>query len=216
MKKTDFGISKGIIIGFLVAIVSILCCGVNTKAVTKPKQLKVLFTHDIHSHLESFPIMEDGEKVISGGFSRIRTLIKQQLEKAPDTLIIDAGDFSMGTLVQTVFDTEAAEIRLLGEIGCDVTTLGNHEFDFNSKGLANMLTVARDSGDKLPAMVLCNVDWDSMRKQGLSQNQQLLLEAFEKYGIKDYVVLQKGDVKIAVIGVLAAVLSAWIKTVKSK
>ena len=47
MKKTDFGISKGIIIGFLVAIVSILCCGVNTKAVTKPKQLKVLFTHDI-------------------------------------------------------------------------------------------------------------------------------------------------------------------------
>ena len=201
MKKTDFGISKGIIIGFLVAIVSILCCGVNTKAVTKPKQLKVLFTHDIHSHLESFPIMEDGEKVISGGFSRIRTLIKQQLEKAPDTLIIDAGDFSMGTLVQTVFDTEAAEIRLLGEIGCDVTTLGNHEFDFNSKGLANMLTVARDSGDKLPAMVLCNVDWDSMRKQGLSQNQQLLLEAFEKYGIKDYVVLQKGDVKIAVFGV---------------
>ena len=33
----------------------------------------------------------------------------------------------MGTLIQTVYDTEATELRMLGYLGCDVTTLGNHE-----------------------------------------------------------------------------------------
>lgn len=61
----------------------------------------------------------------------------------PDTLVLDGGDFSMGTLIQTVYDTEAAELRMLGQIGCDVTTLGNHEFDYQSKGLADMLNAAK-------------------------------------------------------------------------
>lgn len=51
---------------------------------------------------------------------------------------------------------------MLGYMGCDVTTLGNHEFDYRSKGLANMLNSAAESGDDLPAMVVCNVDWESM------------------------------------------------------
>lgn len=46
----------------------------------------------------------------------------------------------MGTLIQTVYDTEAAELRMLGYLGCDVTTLGNHEFDYGSDGLADMLS----------------------------------------------------------------------------
>ncbi len=76
--------------------------------------------------------------------------------------MIDGGDFSMGTLIQTVFETQAAELRMLGCMGYDVTTFGNHEFDYRSKGLANMLTSARTSGDAVPAIVVCNVDWDAM------------------------------------------------------
>lgn len=49
----------------------------------------------------------------------------------------------MGTLIQTVYDTQAAELRMLGYLGYDVTTLGNHEFDYRSKGLANMLKAAK-------------------------------------------------------------------------
>ena len=50
-------------------------------------------------------------------------------------------------------------------------------------------------------MVVCNVDWDSMEQAGLSDGQQQIQSAFETYGVKDYVVLQKGNVKIAVVGV---------------
>ena len=145
--------------------------------------------------------MVDGLETELGGFARMNTLIEAQRAQNPDTLVIDGGDFSMGTLIQTVFETQAAELRMLGYLGCDVTTLGNHEFDYRSKGLANMLTSAQASGDAVPAMVVCNVDWDTMEAEGLTEGQQRLKDAFAAYGVSDYTVLEKGDVDIAVVGV---------------
>lgn len=126
------------------------------------KTLDILFSHDTHSHLNTFTTVVEDEEAEIGGFARANTLIKAQRAKDPDTLVIDGGDFSMGTLIQTVFETQAAELRMLGYMGYDVTTFGNHEFDYRSKGLANMLTSARTSGDAVPSIVVCNVDWDAM------------------------------------------------------
>ncbi len=161
----------------------------------------IVFTHDTHSHLNTFTTMVDGLETELGGFARMNTLIEAQRAQNPDTLVIDGGDFSMGTLIQTVFETQAAELRMLGHLGCDVTTFGNHEFDYRSKGLANMLTSAQASGDAIPAMVVCNVDWDTMEAEGLTEGQQRLKDAFAAYGVSDYTVLEKGDVDIAVVGV---------------
>ena len=104
------------------------------------KSVDVMFTHDVHSFLDNI--------------ARAKTLIDQQKEKNPDTIVVDAGDFSQGTLYQTVFETQAAEIRTLGLIGVEATTMGNHEFDRGDIGLANMFNAARASGDILPAFVL--------------------------------------------------------------
>lgn len=164
------------------------------------REVDLLFLHDTHSHLDSFLTVQDNERVSLGGFARIKTLINQTKAKNPDTLVLDAGDFSMGTLVQTIFDTHAPELRMLGELECEVTTLGNHEFDYRSAGLASALNAAIGSGDTVPAMVLSNVDWETMEEEGLTQEQQLLKDAFEAYGVTDYIVVTKGDVKIAVLG----------------
>lgn len=165
------------------------------------KTVDVMFLHDTHSHLNEFSTVEDGKSQIMGGFSKIKTLINEQKEKNQETLLLDAGDFSMGTLIQTVFEEEASELRMLGDLGMDVTTFGNHEFDYNAKGLANMMEHAVESGDRIPEIVVCNVDWDTMKTQGLNEDQQLLWSAFETYGVKDYTVFEKNDVKIAVTGV---------------
>lgn len=93
-----------------------------------PNKLTILFEHDMHSHLEKSPNMA--------------TVIKQTKEEDPDTLILDAGDFSMGTPYQTIYRNEAAELRMMGFVGFDVTTLGNHEFDYRPAGLADMLNSA--------------------------------------------------------------------------
>ena len=170
------------------------------KAESNTKEVDVMFTHDTHSHLDSFTTNVDGELQKVGGFSRIKTLINEQKKENPNTLILDGGDFSMGTLIQTVYDTQAAELRMLGYLGYDVTTLGNHEFDYRSKGLANMLKTAKSSGETIPELVICNVDWDGMKKAGLNKGQKQIQSGFETYGVKNYVVIQKGDTKIAVTG----------------
>ena len=183
-----------------IAMLMPLAQAVTVKAADDTKQIDVLFTHDTHSHLDSFFTIVNGEQKEVGGFAKIKTLINEKKKEDPDTLILDGGDFSMGTLIQTVYDTEAAELRMLGYLGYDVTTFGNHEFDYRSQGLANMLKAAKSSGETLPEIVVCNVDWDSMEKAGLNDGQKQIQSAFETYGVKDYVMVQKGDVKIAVVG----------------
>lgn len=178
-----------------------LLTGVQTEAADGEKHLDVLFTHDTHSHLNSYSTIVNGKQKEVGGFARIKTLIDEKKKENPDTLILDGGDFSMGTLIQTVYTTEAAELRMLGYLGCDVTTFGNHEFDYRSGGLADMLKTAKNSGETVPKLVVCNVDGDAMEKEGLSKGQKQIESAFETYGVKDYVVIQKGGVKIAVLGV---------------
>lgn len=171
------------------------------KANETQKKVDVMFLHDTHSHLKEFATVEDGKTQVLGGFAKIKTLINEQKAENPDTLLLDAGDFSMGTLIQVVFEEEASELRMLGQLGMDATTLGNHEFDYKASGLANMMNRAVESGDILPPMVVCNVDWESMKANGLTEDQQLLQNAFENYGVKEYIVVEKGDVSIAITGV---------------
>lgn len=173
----------------------------NVSADESVKTVDVMFLHDTHSHLNAFTTIEGTESVTMGGFSRIKTLINEQKAENPETLLLDAGDFSMGTLVQVVYEEEAAELRMLGELGMEATTLGNHEFDYKAEGLSNMMNSALASGDELPEILLCNMDWEVMKAAGLTEDQQLIWDAFENYGVKDYIVVEKGGVNIAVIGV---------------
>ena len=187
--------------GLMVAMLLVFgVLGFSVSGKEPGKSLNVLFVHDTHSHLNEFATVEDGNSQIMGGFAKIKTLINEKRIEDPDTLILDAGDFSMGTLIQAVFEEEASEIRMLGDIGVEVTTLGNHEFDYRAKGLANMLNNAVASGDMLPKMVISNVDWAGMNAAGLTKDQQLLLDAFENYGVEEYVILEKGSVRVAVTG----------------
>lgn len=194
-------VKRVIVLILIVMLCMPLLTGVQTEAADGEKHLDVLFTHDTHSHLNSYSTIVNGKQKEVGGFARIKTLIDEKKKENPDTLILDGGDFSMGTLIQTVYTTEAAELRMLGYLGCDVTTFGNHEFDYRSGGLADMLKTAKNSGETVPELVVCNVDWDAMEKEGLSKGQKQIEFAFETYGVKDYVVIQKGGVKIAVLGV---------------
>lgn len=194
---------RGRLFASLLAAVCLLTQTAETRLVSakENKKVDIMFTHDLHSHLNSFTTVTEEGTTEVGGFARMKTLIDGQKEKNPDTLLLDAGDFSMGTLVQTVYEQQAAELRMLGELGFDATTLGNHEFDYRSKGLANMLQTAAGSGDVLPQMLVCNVDWEAMEEVGLSEGQQQLRAGFDAYHIKDYEVFQKGNVKVAVLGV---------------
>ncbi len=153
--------------------------------------LTVLFTHDTHDHF--YP---DAEGV--GGYTRLAAAIKGERARAQNPVItVDAGDFSMGSLFQTVYSTDAPELRALGQMGYDVTTLGNHEFDYRQKGLAEMLYAAKNCGEPVPAMVQAN--YTTPQDPAAGQN---LTEAFANYPVTPYTVIERDGVKVAVFGVM--------------
>ena len=155
------------------------------------KQATILFTHDLHSHLLP-AIDEDGGEY--GGYARLMTAIRQQQESYPDAILVDGGDFSMGSLFQTAYVTSAIELRMMAAMGYDVTTLGNHEFDYLPKGFASMLNVAASSGDPVPAIVDANY-WP-----GQHEDAHIVTEAMNNYGVKDYILLERGGIHYAVFG----------------
>ena len=60
------------ILAFLLIITMLLPFVMNipAEAAEKSKQLDVLFTHDTHSHLNSFSTIVDGEQKEVGGFAK--------------------------------------------------------------------------------------------------------------------------------------------------
>jgi len=154
----------------------------------------VLFTHDLHSHFLPMPVEGGGE---SGGYARLATALQTQREQYPDALTLDGGDFSIGSLIQTLYTTQAAELRTMGALGYDAATLGNHEFDHTGAGLAQMLNAAADSGDVLPALVQANYS-----PAADNPDRDRILAAMEHYGMVDAIILERGGVKYGIFGLM--------------
>lgn len=171
----------------------LLCVPALAEAPAEP--VTILFTHDLHSHL--LPA-EDEQGRSYGGYARLKTAIDRQKQAHPGAILLDGGDFTMGSLFQTSFLTSAVELRAMGQLGYDVTTFGNHEFDYGPGGLARMLRAAMDSGDPLPLLVEANyLPAEGDNSEGVAA----LREAMADYGVADYVLLERGGVWFAVLGI---------------
>src|SRR5664280_3466879 len=79
----------------------IIFVGNSSAAGNKDRELVILFTHDLHSYFLPHHILtEEGNQMQQGGYAKLTYLIKEQrLLHQNKTLLVDAGDFSMGTPV---------------------------------------------------------------------------------------------------------------------
>lgn len=166
-------------------------------------RVKLLFTQDLHDRLEGFYKIEDGKQEKVAGYSRLYSKIEEERRgQEKSTLLLDGGDFSMGTLYQTIFKEEAASLRMLGYMGYDLVTLGNHEFDFRAEGLAESLSRAKEKDEALPDLVFSNANF---KRQGDSQDLrglEKLEEAFKEYPVEEYKIIEKNGLRIGVFGIM--------------
>lgn len=166
------------------------------------RNMTIIFTHDLHDNYYPFSVLRDGEFEKVGGFARIAEIIREEKEKNPDALVVDAGDYSMGTLFQTIYATESPSLRLFGQMDYDVVTFGNHEFDFRALGLAHSLEAAIASGDDLPPIVASNIIYPTDDDGVVRADLAPLQEAMDAYGVMEYKVIEKNGVKMGIIGLL--------------
>ncbi|MBN1928042.1 MAG: bifunctional metallophosphatase/5'-nucleotidase [Chlorobiaceae bacterium] len=188
--------------GLLLAVVSLLAALhllPAMAALAEPARLTVLFTSDLHSHLSPHHEMaSDGAVRNAGGFARLAGAIDEESQRAGGAaLLVDAGDFTQGTLYHTVLADEALELRLMGTMGYDAVALGNHDFDFRPSGLAGMLRAARAKAQALPRLLIAN-----LRFSEIDPGDDALERAFRDYPVRGYTVVERGGLRIGIFGVL--------------
>ena len=173
----------------LIAAAALLCCVLLPGAWAAEGEAgsaTILFTHDLHS---SFLPRKDGAGGTAGGYARLASALKEERSAHPGALTVDGGDFSVGSLIQTLYPTQAAELRTMGAMGYDAVTVGNHEFDYTGPGFGEMLTAARRSGEKTPALLLANY-----RPEEDSPDRLDLQRAMAAYGVEESMLLERGGV----------------------
>ena len=211
---------------FLALLLAVLCVlpasAVAEGCTQETNVTTILFTHDLHSHFLPQSTAEGGE---SGGYARLKTVIDRERAVNPDALLVDGGDFSIGSLIQTLYTTQAAELRTMGAMGYDAVTIGNHEFDHKGTGFAEMLNSAKAAQQAAVELLLVDArpleDMDAYKERfgPVTPVLPMLLEAnyapaddnpdrafirsaMENYGVTDCMTLERGGVTYGLFGLM--------------
>ena len=88
----------------------------------------VLHTNDVHGAIS--------------GYAKVAALKKAYEAEGAYVLLMDAGDFCQGDPTVSVSQGKTA-VELMNMAGYDVTTLGNHEFDYGYDNLVNLSKEAK-------------------------------------------------------------------------
>jgi 5'-nucleotidase/UDP-sugar diphosphatase len=170
-----------------------------------PQKLLVLHTNDMHSHLMGQGPERDyspatvGDDATLGGMARLATAVGLARARADaagtPVLLLDAGDFMMGSLFELLATREIPELRLMQALGYDATTIGNHELDWTPAGLAAMLQAAKAKEVTLPILA-SNMKFSSSDPGD---------DALEALGVlRSTLVKTVGGLKVGFFGLLGA------------
>ena len=210
-------------LALLLAVLCVLPVGAVAEGCTQETNVTtILFTHDLHSHFLPQSTAEGGE---SGGYARLKTVIDGERAMNPDALLVDGGDFSIGSLIQTLYTTQAAELRTMGAMGYDAVTIGNHEFDHKGTGFAEMLNSAKAAQQAAVELLLVDArpleDMDAYKERfgpvtpvlptlleanyapaDDNPDRAFIRSAMENYGVTDCMTLERGGVTYGLFGLM--------------
>ncbi len=157
-------------------------------------RLVIIHTNDTHSHFE--PLRAGDRAGMGGAIERAAFVDSIRNVYGEDrVLLLHAGDFSQGTSYFTELKG-ALEPEVINGFRYDCVTLGNHEFDNGIEALTARLALL----EKTP-VVSANID----------------ISQFELADyVKPYAVLERGGMKIGIIGLEADLSTNVSATISSR
>lgn len=171
MKRRDF-IEK------TAASTALLSLGLSLSSFkSNVKQITILHTNDVHSHIDPFP-KDDPRNPNMGGVARRASLIETIRQENPNVLLLDAGDIFQGTPYFNYYGGEL-EFKLMSMMKYDLSAIGNHDFDNGVDGLTAQMPHATFE------FVSANYDFKNTSMNGF---------------VKPFKIFNKNGIKIGVFG----------------
>ena len=167
------------------------------------RKIVILHSNDMHSRLEGFspsneysPLSVNDDKTL-GGFSRIAGIIEGERSTNPGrVIVVDAGDFLMGTIYHFMEEYNGFQLRLMKEMGYEVVAIGNHEFDYGPGKLATIIEESVKNGP-IPTLMLSNIEFDKD-----DMGDDALADLVSKEVIVRTSVIEKSGVRIGFFSLL--------------
>jgi 5'-nucleotidase len=169
------------------------------------KTFSILHTNDMHASFigmgpstDYTPFKLNDDKT-RGGYARLAALIIQRtkvLRERGPVMVLDAGDYSMGTAFSAATRETGGELYLMGKMGYDATTFGNHEFDLGPAGLGKSIGAALKAG-RIPALLAANTSFT-----GSDASLADLQTLSSKGVIRRYTVIERGGLRFGIFGSL--------------
>ena len=182
-----------------------LCSAISPLLAKETEEIIIFHTNDWQSHLLGFgpnqdysPETMDNDDTV-GGVARLAGLLQKRRKfhgKSVPSLTLDGGDFTMGSLFQTVTRTHAEELRLLAKLGYDPVALGNHELDLGPQGLASSIKVPHEKENRVPPILCGNIQFSKLPAD------HSLEEAMRAENLRRKLVLNPDGLKIGLFGIL--------------
>ena len=132
--------------------------------------INVLFTTDVHCGIED-----------NVGYSSFKAFKNDLSSKNKYVTTIDAGDAIQGDFVGAI-SSGSYIVDIMNEVGYDIWTVGNHEFDYGMDTLKNCFD--KFNGDVLS----CNIKYEGSNVNKLSK-------------VKPYKIIEYGDRSVGYVGV---------------
>ena len=173
MKRRDF-IQKTVASSTLLGITGLSLSSFKS---ANTKHLTVLHTNDVHSYIDPFPA-DHPRNPGQGGVAKRAQLIADIRKENPNVLLLDAGDIFQGTPYFNYYGGEL-EYKLMGMMGYELSTIGNHDFDNGLEGMVSQLPNAKFE------FVSANYDF-----------KNTIMAPF----VKPYKILNKNGIKVGVFG----------------
>ncbi len=180
-------------------LVTFLILGFLTFGQNNSGKIILLHTNDIHGSVAGLsPELDTAEDDSTVSvFLRIAGIIEEEKAKNPECLLVlDAGDFLMGTFFHALEGKTDGQLNLMKKIGYDAISLGNHELDYGPEPFAGAINSARINGE-IPKITLSNVKF-SKKSEKDNSFEQLYKEGI----IAPYHICEVNGLKAGVFGIL--------------
>lgn len=113
---------------FLLPLFALLAASCHQETSNQEQHIYIISTNDIHANINAMP--------------QLATIV-EEYEATGEVIVVDSGDRITGNAFVDDAPTAGVPIiELMNLIGYDVVTLGNHEFDYGSDALGQMIETA--------------------------------------------------------------------------
>lgn len=164
----------------LFVLLTFIACSSNKKVADK---IDIYALNDLHGGI--LRDIENGGKQL--GLANISNFIHEAKKENKNTIFLATGDMYQGSLISNYYKGKAT-VDIMNTMGFDAMVIGNHEFDWGIDEILKYHDGDKSNGEANFPLLAANI---------------INKETKEKLpNTKDYIIVEKGQVKVGIIGTI--------------